>query len=78
MQSPVISPTRTGFGTSKPADPCSVVFFGAACDLAKVEPAVDHWASHKPHDFPNYAAGSWGPLAAEGLLRVDGREWKTL
>ena len=43
-----------------------------------VSPVIDHWASRKPHDFPNYAAGSWGPLAAEGLLRADGREWKTL
>jgi len=48
------------------------------CAWQIVEPVVDHWASHKPHDFPNYAAGSWGPLAAEGLLRGDGREWKTL
>jgi glucose-6-phosphate 1-dehydrogenase len=43
-----------------------------------VEPVLDHWASHKPHDFPNYAAGTWGPLAADGLLRADGREWKAL
>ena len=43
-----------------------------------VEPVIEHWASEPPHDFPNYAAGSWGPLAAEGLLRADGRVWKTL
>ncbi|MHB8668886.1 MAG: glucose-6-phosphate dehydrogenase, partial [Burkholderiales bacterium] len=43
-----------------------------------VGPVIAHWASEPPHDFPNYAAGSWGPLAAEGLLRADQRVWKTL
>ena len=43
-----------------------------------VEPVIGHWASEPPHDFPNYAAGSLGPLAAEGLLRADNRVWKTL
>ncbi|HEX9810499.1 MAG TPA: glucose-6-phosphate dehydrogenase [Burkholderiales bacterium] len=43
-----------------------------------VDPLIEHWASRQPHDFPNYAAGSWGPLAADGLLRADGREWKIL
>ena len=26
-------------------------------------------------DFPNYAAGSWGPEAAEALIARDGRSW---
>jgi len=26
--------------------------------------------------FPNYAAGSWGPAAADELLRRDGQEWR--
>ncbi len=43
-----------------------------------VEPVIAHWTTEPPHDFPNYAAGSWGPLAAEGLLRADRRAWKTL
>ena len=42
-----------------------------------VEPVIAHWAAVPPHDFPNYAAGSWGPLAAEGLLRAGKRAWKT-
>jgi glucose-6-phosphate 1-dehydrogenase len=25
--------------------------------------------------FPNYAAGTWGPAAADDLMRRDGREW---
>jgi len=42
-----------------------------------VEPVIERWASEPPHDFPNYSAGSWGPLAADGLLRADDRVWKT-
>jgi glucose-6-phosphate 1-dehydrogenase len=40
-----------------------------------VTPLIDVWASLKPRDFPNYAAGSWGPAAADALLERDGREW---
>jgi glucose-6-phosphate 1-dehydrogenase len=29
-----------------------------------------------PRDFPNYAAGTWGPEAADDLLARDGREWR--
>ena len=29
-----------------------------------------------PTDFPNYAAGSWGPAAADALLARDGRKWR--
>ena len=43
-----------------------------------VEPVIAHWAAEPPHDFPNYAAGAWGPLAAEGMLRADKRTWSTL
>jgi glucose-6-phosphate 1-dehydrogenase len=27
-------------------------------------------------DFPNYNAGTWGPAAADELMRRDGREWR--
>ncbi len=40
-----------------------------------VQPVLDRWANEKPSDFPNYAAGSWGPDAAAGLLERDGRRW---
>ncbi len=40
-----------------------------------VQPVLDHWANEKPVDFPNYAAGSWGPQAASDLLARDGRRW---
>ncbi len=38
-------------------------------------PVVDLWASLAPRDFPNYAAGSWGPAAADALIQQDGRSW---
>ncbi len=40
-----------------------------------VMPVLDHWASVKPSEFPNYAAGSWGPEAAEQLLAAESRRW---
>jgi glucose-6-phosphate 1-dehydrogenase len=33
------------------------------------------WADEIP-DFPNYAAGTWGPEAADDLLAQDGRSWR--
>jgi len=41
-----------------------------------VQPILDVWTALPPRDFPNYAAGSWGPEAATELLRRDGREWR--
>ncbi len=38
-------------------------------------PILDLWASLPARDFPNYAAGSWGPPGADELLRKDGRKW---
>jgi glucose-6-phosphate 1-dehydrogenase len=40
-----------------------------------VDPILDAWKA-KPADFPNYAAGSWGPRAAADLLVRDGRQWR--
>ena len=34
-----------------------------------------YWQALPPRDFPNYAAGSWGPAAADELLTRDGRNW---
>jgi glucose-6-phosphate 1-dehydrogenase len=36
---------------------------------------LDSWAHSRPDDFPNYAAGSSGPDAADRLLVRDGRAW---
>jgi len=38
-------------------------------------PVVDVWASLPARDFPNYAAGAWGPLTADALIQRDGRQW---
>lgn len=40
-----------------------------------LQPILDVWGALKPNDFPNYSAGSWGPAAADELLKQDGREW---
>ena len=40
-----------------------------------VQPILDDWSEHPPLDFPNYAAGSWGPEDADELLTRDGRHW---
>jgi glucose-6-phosphate 1-dehydrogenase len=43
-----------------------------------VQPFLDAWASVRPTGFPNYAAGSAGPTAADALLAGDGRAWRPL
>jgi glucose-6-phosphate 1-dehydrogenase len=37
---------------------------------------LDVWQALPPRDFPNYAAGSWGPKEAEEMLPHTGREWR--
>jgi len=43
-----------------------------------VQPVLDFWASHHPDNFPNYAAGSQGPVEADTLLQNDGRAWRPI
>ncbi|MFN0121199.1 MAG: glucose-6-phosphate dehydrogenase [Blastocatellia bacterium] len=43
-----------------------------------VNPILDVWKALPPRDFPNYAAGAWGPKAADDLLGRDGRQWRKL
>jgi glucose-6-phosphate 1-dehydrogenase len=43
---------------------------------ALMEPVLDVWAALPARDFPNYAAGTWGPEAADQLLTRDGRSWR--
>src|SRR5215471_727831 len=38
-------------------------------------PILEAWQYLRPPDFPNYAAGSWGPSAADELIEQDGRRW---
>jgi len=41
-----------------------------------VEPVLDVWNALPPRDFPNYAAGTWGPMEADDLLEREGRQWR--
>jgi len=43
-----------------------------------VTPILDVWNAIPARDFPDYAAGSWGPEESDVLLARDGREWKNL
>ena len=43
-----------------------------------VDPLIERWESIPPEDFPNYAAGTAGPAAADLLLARDGRRWRSL
>lgn len=43
-----------------------------------LEPIIEHWKAITPQDFPNYAAGTWGPQQAEELLLRNGRRWRFL
>jgi glucose-6-phosphate 1-dehydrogenase len=45
---------------------------------AVVEPVLRGWESVTPRHFPNYAAGSEGPIAANDLLARDGRSWRAI
>ena len=40
-----------------------------------VDAIVAFWRRDQP-TFPNYEAGSWGPLASDELLERDGRAWR--
>ena len=41
-----------------------------------IQPILDVWRALPARGFPNYAAGSWGPVEAEELLERDGRSWR--
>jgi glucose-6-phosphate 1-dehydrogenase len=41
-----------------------------------VAPVLDLWKALPPRNFPNYAAGTWGPQEADDLIAKDGREWR--
>ncbi|MFN2377734.1 MAG: glucose-6-phosphate dehydrogenase, partial [Candidatus Binatia bacterium] len=41
-----------------------------------VAPILDVWSALAARDFPNYAAGSWGPKEASDLMSRDGRRWR--
>ncbi len=40
-----------------------------------IDPLIEDWNIRHETVLPNYEAGTWGPEAAEDLLRVDRRKW---
>jgi glucose-6-phosphate 1-dehydrogenase len=42
---------------------------------ALVDSMIASWRRDRPA-FPNYAAGTWGPVSADELLHRDGRSWR--
>jgi Glucose-6-phosphate dehydrogenase, C-terminal domain len=53
---------------------CDAALFQRA-DTVEVQGLIDSWSRDSTTDFPNYAAGSAGPVAADRLLACDGRAW---
>ncbi len=43
-----------------------------------VDPVLDVWKALPPRNFPNYAAGTWGPKDADELTERDGRRWRKI
>jgi glucose-6-phosphate 1-dehydrogenase len=43
-----------------------------------VTPIINAWVDQPAPEFPNYAAGSWGPEAADHLLERDGHRWRRI
>lgn len=40
-----------------------------------VNPILDVWQALPARDFPNYAAGTWGPRSSDELIAKDGHAW---
>ncbi len=51
---------------------------GVEATWALMTPILKAWAEKPIKDFPNYAAGTWGPTAADALLETEGRKWRKL
>jgi glucose-6-phosphate 1-dehydrogenase len=51
---------------------------GVEATWALMTPILEGWAKEPPKDFPNYAAGTWGPAASDAMLKSDGRKWRKL
>ena len=51
---------------------------GVEATWALMTPILETWAKEPIRDLPNYAAGTWGPAAADALMKSDGRKWRKL
>jgi glucose-6-phosphate 1-dehydrogenase len=47
------------------------------CAWRLMSPILEVWEKDKT-PFPNYEAGSWGPVAADQLMEKEGRQWRRL
>jgi glucose-6-phosphate 1-dehydrogenase len=43
---------------------------------ALMDPIIQVWDLSKPRNFPNYAAGTWGPKEADEFIEHEGRRWR--
>ncbi len=43
-----------------------------------ITPIIEYWKKNPTKDFPNYAAGSWGPKAADDIIEKDNRKWRLI
>ena len=43
-----------------------------------LSPILDVWKALPTRNFPNYAAGTWGPVEADNLMKKDGRYWRNI
>jgi glucose-6-phosphate 1-dehydrogenase len=43
-----------------------------------VDPVLDLWKALPARNFPNYAAGSWGPKEADEIIMREGRHWRKI
>jgi glucose-6-phosphate 1-dehydrogenase len=51
---------------------------GVEATWSLMTPILDYWAKNPIKDFPNYAAGTWGPSTGDALMELDGRKWRKL
>lgn len=51
---------------------------GVEATWALMTPILQAWAKDPVREFPNYAAGTWGPAASDAMLKSDGRKWRKL
>ena len=43
-----------------------------------IQPVLDIWKALPARQFPNYAAGTWGPAESDELLAREGRAWRAI
>jgi glucose-6-phosphate 1-dehydrogenase len=51
---------------------------GVEATWALMTPILQYWAKNPVKDFPNYAAGTWGPSTGDALMESEGRKWRKL